>query len=89
MPLLALEIIHIVGWAVGLVLVAIGLWVARVTSRWIPLLLVVSIAGLVVASGVALMVVVAIHVVALAALAAQLPRAIPTDEALTPSAVSA
>lgn len=73
-PLLALEIVHIAGWILGLLLVAAGLLAARVVARWIPALLIASLAGMVAfASGPGLLGAVVAHVTALVALAVFMP----------------
>lgn len=74
-PLLALEIVHIAGWILGLLLVAAGLLASRVVARWIPALLIASLAGMLAfASGPGLFCAVAAHVTALVALAVFMPR---------------
>ena len=47
-PAIVYEIVHIVGWLVGLLLVAAGLYLARIVPRWVPAALLVGLVGVVV-----------------------------------------
>lgn len=79
-PLIAAELVHVVGWGVGMLLLAVGLLVSRALPRWIPVLLLVSLAGLVAfVQGPPLAAAVAAHVAALTGLAIHLPLHVATS----------
>lgn len=72
-PLLVIEIVHVAGWGLGLLLVAIGLLRATSLPRWIPALLVISLAGMVAfAQGPALVAAAAVQVLGFLGLALHL-----------------
>jgi hypothetical protein len=73
-PLIALEVIHVAGWTLGLVLVSVGLLRSGTVARWVPATVVLSLVGVVAfTGGVPLWLALAVQVVALTALAASLP----------------
>ena len=87
-PLLIIEIVHVAGWGLGLLLVAIGLLRTRDLPRWVPILLLASLAGMVVfADGPVLMAAVIAQVAACFVLATRLTRDV--DHAAAPEGVLA
>lgn len=74
-PVVSTEILHLVGWGLGMLLLVVGLFVSRAVPRWIPGLLLLSLVGLLAfVSGAPLAVAVACHVAALAGLAVSVDR---------------
>ncbi len=84
--LVVIEIVHVAGWALGLVLVAIGLLRSRVVPAWVPVLLLVGFAGMVAfTGGVPILVAATLLVVGMTGLAMGLPQAAPAPQAADPA----
>lgn len=91
-PVLAFEVVHIIGWLGGLLLVVIGLFLTRAVPRWAPAMVLMGLVGvLVFVSGPGLAVASALVAAGTTSTAVHLSRqdqaAAPTAE--TPSPVGA
>lgn len=76
--LLVIEFVHVVGWALGLVLVAVGLLRSRMTPAWVPVLLLLSFAGMFAfTSGIPILVAAVLLVVGMTGLAVRAPQPVP------------
>jgi len=80
--LVFIEVVHVAGWALGLVLVAFGLLRSRMVSAWIPGLVLLSFVGMFAfTGGVPILVAATLLVVGMTGLAMKLPQAAPARDA--------
>lgn len=85
---LVIEVVHIAGWAVGLLLVAVGMLRSRIVPVWAPVLALLGFAGMIAfTGGVAILVAAALLVAGMTGMAVRLPQAAPaaTSAHTTPS----
>jgi hypothetical protein len=74
-PTIAFEVVHVAGWLLGLLLVAVGLLLRRAVPRWIPATMLAGLAGMLAFSdGPGLATASAVLVVAVTGLALHLAR---------------
>lgn len=84
--LLVIEVVHIAGWALGLVLVTVGMLRSRIVPVWVPVLTLLGFAGMLVfAGGVAILVAAALLLVGMMGMAVRLPQAAPAAASADPA----